>query len=247
MKSVLIFSLLFCLLCMVDTESFKAQQLKYPRVRNAYKEKNTTVTSMLKYTGVSNDKLELFIRIFKKEKLLEVWAKNDDESTFKSLVSYPFCATSGKLGPKRQQGDLQIPEGIYHIDRFNPASNFHLSLGVNYPNKADKILGGQRNLGGDIFLHGGCVTIGCVPITNDKIKELYILAVEAKNRGQRKINVHIFPSKLNSGGIQWLKENQQGKFPDLWNELQPIYQFFEQNRRLPQIKIKSDGAYYISS
>jgi len=41
---------------------------------------------------------------------------------------------SGKLGPKRQQGDMQIPEGFYHISGFNPASNFYLSLRINYPN-----------------------------------------------------------------------------------------------------------------
>jgi len=62
--------------------------------------------------------------------------------------------------------DEQVPEG------FNPQSNFQLSLHVSYPNAADRISGSKQNLG-DIFLDGNCVTIGCIPITDDEIKEVY--------------------------------------------------------------------------
>lgn len=107
-----------------------------------------------------------------------------NKDLFRLIKDYQICSLSGELGPKRQQGDLQVPEGFYWIDRFNPASNFYLSLGINYPNQFDRILGKSGELGGDIFIHGGCVTIGCIPITDDKIKELYLIAVEAKSNGQ---------------------------------------------------------------
>ncbi len=238
-------AVLCCLVFMMDTEKFKAQQLKYPRVRSAYKDKDQFIVDKLKGVGIVKEKLELYIQIFKKEKILEVWAKNVDDKQFKPLINYPFCATSGKLGPKRKSGDLQIPEGIYYVDRFNPSSNFHLSLGINYPNQADRILGYQQSLGGDIFLHGGCVTIGCVPITDDKIKELYILAVEAKNRGQQQIKVHIYPTKLTDKGLNWLLETKATRFHSQWKALRPIYDYFERYKKLPQVKIKQNGTYYI--
>src|SRR5690606_36092280 len=54
------------------------------------------------------------------------------------IKSYGFTAMSGGLGPKRRQGDGQIPEGIYGIDVLNPKSSFHLSMRVDYPNAFDR-------------------------------------------------------------------------------------------------------------
>ena len=103
---------------------------------------------------------------------------------------------SGILGPKRQEDDWQIPEGFYHIDRFQPDSKFYISLGIGYPNTSDKILGVKDNLGCDIFIHGGCATVGCIPITDDQIKELYLVALETQSNSERRIPVHIFPARL---------------------------------------------------
>ncbi len=52
---------------------------------------------------------------------------------------------AGTLGPKRMQGDYKVPEGFYYINEFNPKSSFHLSLGLNYPNASDRILGDSFN------------------------------------------------------------------------------------------------------
>jgi murein L,D-transpeptidase YafK len=73
------------------------------------------------------------------------------------------------LGPKRRKGDGQVPEGLYVIDTFNPNSIFYLSLGINCPNASDRVLG-KGELGGDIFIHGNRVTIGCIPIRDYPIK-----------------------------------------------------------------------------
>ena len=113
----------------------------------------------------------------KHEKLLEVWAELHGKWVL--LTTYPFTAFSGKLGPKYKEGDRQIPEGIYRISYLNPNSNFHLSMRVNYPNTFDKKMAREEkrtNLGGDIMIHGSDVTIGCIPIGDDKIEELYFLA-----------------------------------------------------------------------
>ena len=85
-----------------------------------------------------------------------------------------------------------MPEGFYEIDRFNPQSNFHLSLGLNHPTAAERALD-EPKPDGDIFIHGGEVTIGCLPITDAGVEEVYLLAVLARAAGQMAIPVHIFP------------------------------------------------------
>jgi len=88
------------------------------------------------------------------------------------------------VGGKRIEGDGKTPEGTYVIDRKNPDSLFHLSLGISYPNAQDiaqaKALG--QSPGGDIFIHGqptsGRVTVqdwtwGCIAVSNKDIEELY--------------------------------------------------------------------------
>ena len=229
-------------------QSFKDKQQRYPRVRTAFAEKDSPLRSLFADKGILYPPQKLFIRIFKQEKVLEVWAFSASEAVFKSVKSYPICRTSGNLGPKRREGDLQIPEGFYYIDRFNPKSNFYLSLGINYPNQADRILGKKGELGGDIFIHGGCVTIGCVPITDEYIKEVYWLVVQAKSSGHSKIPVHIFPTKLNDHTMARLKST----FPNgntlinFWKNLKIGYNWFEQYQKLPTISINRDGTYQFS-
>lgn len=89
------------------------------------------------------------------------------------------------MGHKRFQGDERTPEGVYLIDRRNPRSSFHLSLGISYPNRNDLAFAAQygRSAGGDIFIHGqptgmagrmrGDWTDGCIALTNAEIEELW--------------------------------------------------------------------------
>jgi len=134
--------------------------------------------------GIESDQLALLLRAFKREAELEIWGKNKRDETFQLLVTYPICASSGTLGPKRREGDRQVPEGVYYIDRFNPRSQYHLSLGLNYPNASDVIRGDPMAPGSDIFIHGKCVTIGCLPMTDPVIEEIYQLAELARAPGR---------------------------------------------------------------
>ncbi|MEM7102427.1 MAG: L,D-transpeptidase family protein [Bacteroidota bacterium] len=224
--------------------AFKDKQLGFERVRIAYLDAKENVTSSLRKNGIEGDGFELFFRIFKQEEAMELWVKPQNGEKFSLLKTYPFCNNSGKPGPKRKQGDLQIPEGFYEIEVFNPMSSYFLSLGVNYPNKSDKILGSQTDPGGDIYFHGGCATVGCVPITDDLIKEVYITAVEAKTSGQDKIPVHIFPARMTTRNMSPLKRKypQHAKF---WDQLEPGYQFFEDYKTIPAVKIEANGDYKI--
>lgn len=219
--------------------SFKKTQLSYPRVREAYRSTSTSLKNELMQKEINSYEFELFIRIFKEEEKLETWLKHRSSDMFVLFKSYDFCAASGVLGPKRKQGDYQVPEGFYYIDRFNPASWFHLSLGINYPNPSDRILGNKTNLGGDIFLHGACVSVGCVAITDEWIEEVYMLAVEAKTQGQSRIPVHIFPSRAMPSKCATSSQHQ-----NFWCNLETGYTLFKQDKTtVPVPNVDAHGTY----
>jgi murein L,D-transpeptidase YafK len=238
--------LILILLLMILTDSFKETQKKFSRVKVAYAEKEETVKKLFEAKSISFDGFKLFLRAFKKEEALEVWIQEKGKDEFVFLHAYEFCTSSGTLGPKRKEGDLQIPEGVYHINHFNPESNFYLSLGLNYPNASDRILSHATQPGGSIYIHGSCVTIGCIPITDPKIKELYILAVEARNNGQEKIPVHVFPDRLETGKVDVLAAEYvvSDKVKSFWKNLQPVYQDFQSTKKLRAVKVNQKGEYY---
>jgi len=225
--------------------SFKTTQETYKRVKTAYSEKEKLLLNLCDSLDLQNLSNDILIMAFKKEQKLEVWAKSKDSLKYNKLITYDFAGFSGELGPKRKEGDLQIPEGFYFINNFNPTSSFYLSLQVNYPNSSDKILSDKNKPGGEIFIHGNNCTVGCIPITDDKIMELYVLAVEAKNAGQNKIPVYIFPAKLNDNNFYILKQ-QYADNKDLiefWENLKIGYDLFTSNQKELNFSINTEGFY----
>ena len=146
------------------------------------------------------------------------------------------------LGPKRREGDGQVPEGFYYVNKFNPVSQFYLSLGINYPNSSDKIKSSFPRLGGDIYIHGKCVTIGCLPMTDDKIKEIYLYAVYARNCGQSKIPIYIFPFKMKNENLNTYQKIYP-EWTSFWNNLKSGYDKFEKERKELKISIDKNGNY----
>jgi murein L,D-transpeptidase YafK len=219
--------------------------MRFERVREASRLKESSLRRLFAQRNVGYPPGRLLIRAFKLEQTLEVWAGTAGDSPLTLIEEYRFCANSGSLGPKRRQGDAQIPEGFYRIDRFNPQSNYHLSLGVNYPNASDRILGGGRNLGGDIFIHGGCATIGCIPITDDGIRELYLLAIEARSASDAPIQVHILPARLDRRGMAKLGREYaaDARLLEFWSNLKVGYDLFEKTRRPPSFTVERTGKY----
>lgn len=215
--------------------NFKTEQLKFERVHEAYEQKWSKLQIELKKAGLSGN-FQLFIRAYKAEGKLELWLKTAQSKKYQLFKTYNFCAHSGTLGPKLIEGDLQTPEGFYQINVFNPQSTYYLSLGVDYPNKVDLARTGKgKSPGGDIYIHGNCVTVGCIPLTDDLIKEVYVLAVEARNNGQAEIAVHIFPFAMTAANLKKYSAlyPQQATF---WKTLQKGYLAFEQYQTLPLVK-----------
>lgn len=239
------FALALLLFAFTLQSDFLSEQKRFERVRTAIKEKQESLNKTLLSSQLALNNLHLVFVAYKDLDVLEVYGKSKQASSYKKLLSYSICARSGQLGPKQRQGDGQVPEGFYHIDRFNPASNFYLSLGLNYPNLADKRRNSATALGGDIFIHGSCVTIGCLPMTDDKIKEIYLLAVHAKNNGQSKIPVYVFPFKMTDENMvryqSAYKSNQQ--LMAFWQNLKVGYQQFMQDKKELKVKVKENGNY----
>lgn len=163
---------------------------------NKLNKKETVESVMEKIQGAVWEKLEIDLGIagykmdfpkeiilvaLKEERILQVYTKND--TGIKLLKAYPFTAFSGKLGPKLKEGDKQIPEGIYSVEYLNPNSSYHLSIKINYPNEYDKSktqFSNINDMGGDIFIHGKSVTVGCIPIGDEAIEELFVLTQKAR-------------------------------------------------------------------
>lgn len=223
--------------------SFKQQQLTFERVKIAYSQKWAGLQSDLEKKAVKGG-FSLYLAAYKNEGKLELWLKAKGKTSYSLFKTYDFSAHSGTLGPKVKEGDGQTPEGFYVINAFNPISNFYLSLGVSYPNALDVLRSGKNKPGGDIYIHGNQVTIGCIPLTDDKIKEVYVMAVEARNNGQKDIPVYIFPFKMNKENLnQHLSHFPQQKV--FWADLKQGYDYFEKYKKPPVMKI-INGGYVLS-
>ena len=227
-------------------QSFIDNQKMFPKVGEAYREKEELLKKEFEKKGLTYPAKYMFIRSFKLDSEMEIWVKNNASDTFRLFKSYRVCTLSGKMGPKRKEGDRQVPEGFYYINDFNPNSNYHLSLGINYPNFSDRILSDAKNPGGEIYIHGNCITVGCIPLTDEFIDEVYIMAVNAKNAGQDFIPVHVFPVKFgNTGSMNYLGTFSltDGSSKQFWAELRGAYDYFEKHHRLPVVLVDDKGKY----
>ena len=222
--------------------TFKTSQIKNARVKLAYDTKWEDLKKLMDKKNINPLNFSIYFRVFKQEKVFEIWIKNINDTKYQLLKTISVCASSGSLGPKRKEGDGQVPEGFYEISAFNPNSNYNLSLKVNYPNAADAIKGKGNKLGGDIMVHGECVTIGCIPLQNEPIREVYILGVEAQNR-KKTIHIDIFPCKFTTENEETLSKNYDKDKLKFWETLKEGYLYFEEHKQLPKVNINKNGDY----
>jgi murein L,D-transpeptidase YafK len=230
--------------------SFIDYQKTFPRADESFKRKQDTLQKQFQAKKLHWPAKYIYVRSFKYDSQLEVWVKNELSEPFKLFKTYKVCALAGTLGPKRLEGDYQVPEGFYYINEFNPRSNYYLSLGLNYPNESDKILSDLYRPGGSIYIHGSCVTVGCIPLTDQQIDELYILAAHAKSEGQDYIPVHIFPIRFNVPRSVKILDNLAKEDPSLKqfaDRMEEAFDYFEKFKQLPVILINDKGDYIVNA
>lgn len=228
--------------------NFVEYQKRFPRINAAYFKKVQNLQQEFKEANLPWPAKFIYIRSFKFDSELEVWVKYAKNEEYKLFKTYKVCALAGTLGPKRLQGDYQVPEGFYYINEFNPKSMYHLSLGLNYPNASDRILSDAHQPGGDIYIHGSCVTTGCIPITDNQIEDLYILSAHAINEGQDFIPVHIFPIRFDEKKSVDYLNNFARNYPEYRSFVQPlknVYDYFNMHKELPLIMVNKKGEYIV--
>jgi len=247
MRLLILFLPIFLLPLTMNLPTTREEQMNFTRVRQAYADKEKTVIKALASKSISRDHLRIYLRAFKLEKKIELWARNVSDSAFVLVKEFPICELSGTLGPKRRYRDLQVPEGYYHISGLNPYSKYYLSMEINYPNASDSIRGVKGHLGNQIFIHGACLTSGCIPITDDKIKELYVYCVEAYNSGQQEIALTIFPAQLNDARYPGLisRYSRDKDKISLWSDLKQGYDVFNLTRKQPEVRFRADGSHEV--
>ncbi|HEY0073403.1 MAG TPA: L,D-transpeptidase family protein [Abditibacteriaceae bacterium] len=173
--------------------------------------------------GVTYPPARFLLVGLKEERQLQLYSANTT-GDLRYIRSYPILGASGELGPKLREGDLQVPEGVYQIESLNPNSAFHLSLRVNYPNDYDRAQAkreGRDQLGGDIMIHGGSGSVGCLAMGDEVAEELFCLAAE---KWPQTIKILLCPRDLREKPAPeitsptWTKEI----YRNLKNELQKL-------------------------
>jgi murein L,D-transpeptidase YafK len=215
---------------------------RWPR---AVLSRRAALPAIFREAGLGYPAAHVVIRVLKRERSLELWASGD-RKRYRLVKSYPVCAASGTLGPKRRLGDLQVPEGFYQVTSLNPWSRYHVALVLDYPNRADRIRAGAHDPGNSILIHGKCVSIGCVALEDDDAAELFLAAHDAYRRGKQRIAVQIFPARLDEAGMARLRREHAAR-PELlafWSSLQPAFEQLERGT-LPRVRVDRRGRYLL--
>lgn len=96
-----------------------------------------------------------------------------------------------KQGPKRYEGDMRTPEGLYWLDWRKPSERYNLSINISYPNEQDLARANDMGKppGNLIMIHGTPNdpefpewffstlnwTEGCIALTNKDMEEVWQL------------------------------------------------------------------------
>jgi murein L,D-transpeptidase YafK len=194
-------------------------------VDRAYAPLSPQMLALMQAKGTSPDSPVLF-RTYKKEAEFQVWKMRSD-GRYALLRIYPMCRWSGQLGPKKKQGDRQVPEGFYAIypSQMNPHSNYYLSFNVGYPNLYDRVHGYS---GDSIMVHGICSSAGCFSMTNSEIGEIYTIARLAFAAGQPEIQMQSMPFHMTAENLAKYRLDPN---IDFWRELKNGADNFEVTKR----------------
>ncbi|MEM6615171.1 MAG: murein L,D-transpeptidase family protein [Pseudomonadota bacterium] len=175
----------------------------------------------------------VLMRIFKQESELELWKKSSETGRFIKVKTYEICRWSGNLGPKYQEGDRQAPEGFYHVTPalMNPNSSFHLSFNLGFPNAFDQSHG---RTGSHLMVHGACSSAGCYAMEDDQIEEIFAIARESFDAGQKYFQVQAFPFRMTPENMAKHHDHEHMPF---WRMLKEGHDHFEVTKKKPNVQV----------
>jgi murein L,D-transpeptidase YafK len=178
------------------------------------------------------------IRTYKKEAELEIW-KMKSSGEYALLKTYPMCRWSGQLGPKKREGDMQVPEGFYSIapGQMNPNSHYYLAFNVGYPNAYDRAYGRS---GGNVMVHGVCSSAGCFSMTDEQVADIYAIARDSFRGGQREIQLQSYPFHMTAENMAKFRLDPNIEF---WKNLKDGSDHFEVTKAEPSVMVC--GKHYV--
>ncbi|MCB8837346.1 L,D-transpeptidase family protein [Aurantimonas sp. VKM B-3413] len=174
----------------------------------------------------------ILVRLYKEESDLEIWKQKTD-GTYDLLKTYEICAWSGKLGPKTREGDRQAPEGFYTVtpSQLNPNSNYHLAINIGYPNQYDRANG---RTGSSLMIHGSCNSSGCYAMDDAQVQEIYALARDSFEGGQRAFQIQAYPFRMTPKNMARHRNSEHYAF---WKMLKTGSDYFETTHRAPNVGV----------
>ncbi len=209
-----------------------------PAAPAGYKKHEAPIPSatlaLMKSVGTSPS-APLLIRIYKKEAELEVWKRSHPAGKYLLLKTFPICRWSGDLGPKREKGDRQAPEGFYAVTPglMNPNSAHYLSFDTGFPNAYDRAQGAT---GSALMVHGTCSSAGCYAITDEGIAEIYALLREAFEGGQKAVQLQAYPFRMTPENLVRHRMDPNIGF---WRQLKEGSDRFEATGQEPVVTVRA--------
>lgn len=208
------------------------------RSKAAYAAQEAPVKTALAEKGLALGR-PVFLQITKAPAELTAYVQ-DADGRFQPFRTWPVCAVSGDLGPKLREGDLQAPEGFYKVTpaQMNPASSYHLSFNLGYPNAFDRA---HDRTGSFLMVHGSCASAGCFAMTDNGIEEIWTLMQAAFEGGQNAVDVHIFPFPMTADNMAARRASTHAAF---WQSLKPAWDTFSATGKVPTVTVR-DAAYQV--
>lgn len=199
--------------------------------------------------------IDILFIAYKSELTFQVWAKKKHQNSAYTFIE-SFTITNSTVaipGPKSKLGDSLTPEGIYSVDFYSSFrwSDFYLAFRISYPNKLDHLRRSYWNSGGkpggDINIHGCCVSIGCLPLGNPVIEEVFLLTRTNQNMGSN-VKIIIFPFHFDDTSVK-IKHydiyRNNTKLLEFWNSLEECHRFFKTYNKIPEFDLNQDTGNYI--
>jgi len=210
---------------------------------------NSEREDLLPYRIVQNsltyNSLDVLLIGYKNELELQLWVRaRNSNSKYLRLKSFNITDSNvACLGPKSVLGDNLTPEGVYSVEFYSSLkwSDFYLAFRVSYPNDADiarrNYWGISAKPGGDINIHGCCISIGCIPIGNPDMEELFLL-IRANQKNGSAVKILIFPFKFDDLATKGRFINQyrdEVLLLGFWQSLERIHHYFLGSCQLPRV------------
>lgn len=230
------------------------------------------VTRWCKEKGVAYPPSAVVLRVFKKERELEIWARNDGQEKMALVRTIPICAMDFTPGPKVTEGDGKTPEGFYHpavaygskyfwmwmdlddVDaQGEPGKGSSFKMCTEYPNPLDAKRTKDAKLkktGGEICMHGNCVSAGCPSFKNRDFLSVFAFSRHHDAKRHGKLQLHLFPFRFDkvdaparaalAGAYQYAGAVGKERLLTFWQNLEEGFAAFNKSPNPLKIGVEKD-------